>query len=74
MWVERVELTSFGAITGESILFAQDKVNLVVEPNEYGKSTMATAIWAILFDFPLTENWQDPKRLSNKEARRPKHN
>jgi uncharacterized protein YhaN len=49
MWVERVELTGYGAIQGESVLFAQEKLNLMVEPNEYGKSTMATAIWSILF-------------------------
>jgi hypothetical protein len=37
MWVEKVELTSYGAIQGESIVFSEDKINLVVEPNEYGK-------------------------------------
>ncbi len=75
MWVERVELTGYGGIQGESVLFAQDKLNLMVEPNEYGKSTMATAIWSVIFDFnpdeilsPESENLQ----LSEREARRPK--
>lgn len=77
MWVERVELTGYGGIQGESVLFAQEKLNLMVEPNEYGKSTMATAIWSILFDFnddKLSQN-QGPEssdHLSQREARRPK--
>ena len=81
MWVERVELTGYGAIHGESVLFAQEKLNLMVEPNEYGKSTMATAIWSILFDFndeksaPLVStDGSDSKSdfLSQREARKPK--
>lgn len=75
MWVERVELTGYGAIQGESVLFAQEKLNLMVEPNEYGKSTMATAIWSILFDFN-DENQavgqETADHLSQREARRPK--
>ena len=59
MWVEKVELTSYGAIQGESIVFSEDKINLVVEPNEYGKTTMATAIWSILFDFALDQKAED---------------
>ncbi|HNA74115.1 MAG TPA: AAA family ATPase, partial [Candidatus Obscuribacter sp.] len=71
MWVEKVELTSYGGIQGESVIFSQDKVNLVVEPNEYGKTTMATAIWSILFDFP-SEEQDAADRLTSKDARRPK--
>ncbi|MFA7337616.1 MAG: AAA family ATPase [Candidatus Obscuribacterales bacterium] len=75
MWVERVELTGYGGIQGESVLFAQEKLNLMVEPNEYGKSTMATAIWSILFDFndekqALGQETVD--HLSQREARKPK--
>lgn len=77
MWVERVELTGYGGIQGESVLFAQEKLNLMVEPNEYGKSTMATAIWSILFDFnddKLSQNYgpESSDHLSQREARRPK--
>ncbi|MBS2005773.1 MAG: AAA family ATPase [Cyanobacteria bacterium SZAS TMP-1] len=75
MWVERIELTNYGGVQGENIIFAQDKLNLVVEPNEYGKSTMATAIWSILYDFPndMASAYQgDEEGLSEKEARRPK--
>ena len=71
MWVEKVELTSYGAIQGESIVFSEDKINLVVEPNEYGKTTMATAIWSILFDFALDQKAED-ERLTAKDARQPK--
>ncbi len=76
MWVERVELTGYGGIQGESVLFAQDKLNLMVEPNEYGKSTMATAIWSVIFDFGSEEIATlaagDATHLSEREARRPK--
>jgi DNA repair exonuclease SbcCD ATPase subunit len=75
MWVERIDLTNYGGVQGENIIFVQDKLNLVVEPNEYGKSTMATAIWSILYDFPPESPIiQGIARdgLSEREARRPK--
>jgi DNA repair exonuclease SbcCD ATPase subunit len=79
MWVERIDLTNYGGVQGENIIFVQDKLNLVVEPNEYGKSTMATAIWSILYDFPQEMASHDSgagaggyEGLSEKEARRPK--
>lgn len=52
MWIERIELAGFGSVVGEKIEFASNKLNLLVEANEFGKSTMATAVWAALFDFP----------------------
>lgn len=52
MWIERMEIAGFGNIAGEKIEFEDGKLNLVVESNEYGKSTMATAVWAGIFDFP----------------------
>jgi hypothetical protein len=52
MWIERIELAGFGSVVGEKIEFASNKLNLLVEANEFGKSTMATAVWATLFDFP----------------------
>jgi chromosome segregation ATPase len=71
MWIERIDFAGFGSISGEKIEFVGDKLNLVVEPNEYGKSTMATAIWAILYDFPLSQR-TNPARMSDREARRPR--
>ncbi|MBU6450902.1 MAG: AAA family ATPase [Cyanobacteria bacterium REEB67] len=73
MWVERIDLTNYAGVQGENIIFAQDKLNLVVEPNEYGKSTMATAIWSILFDYPPDSTLLPTNGLSEKEARRPKN-
>ncbi|HNB24200.1 MAG TPA: AAA family ATPase, partial [Candidatus Melainabacteria bacterium] len=52
MWIERIELAGFGSVVGEKTEFASNKLNLLVEANEFGKSTMATAVWAALFDFP----------------------
>jgi DNA repair exonuclease SbcCD ATPase subunit len=52
MWIERIELAGFGSVVGEQTEFASHKLNLLVEANEFGKSTMATAVWAALFDFP----------------------
>ena len=72
MWVEKVYLKSYGAVQSESVIFSQDKVNLVVEPNEYGKTTMATAIWSILFDFGPEVCDIEEDRLSARDARRPK--
>lgn len=52
MWIEKITLYGFGGITNEEIEFATNDVNLIVERNEYGKSTLAEGIWATLFDFP----------------------
>lgn len=52
MWIEKITLYGFGGITNEEIEFGSDDLNLIVESNEYGKSTLAEGIWATLFDFP----------------------
>ncbi|MBX3136890.1 AAA family ATPase [Candidatus Obscuribacterales bacterium] len=52
MWIEKITLYGFGGITNEEIEFGSDELNLIVESNEYGKSTLAEGIWATLFDFP----------------------
>jgi hypothetical protein len=52
MWIEKITLYGFGGITNEEIEFGSDNLNLIVESNEYGKSTLAEGIWATLFDFP----------------------
>ncbi|HEY9733902.1 MAG TPA: AAA family ATPase [Drouetiella sp.] len=66
MWIERIDFAGYGNITGEKIEFKDNKLNLVVESNEYGKSTIASAVWAILYDFP--DSGEQP---SEREARRP---
>ncbi|MBX9668394.1 MAG: AAA family ATPase [Candidatus Obscuribacterales bacterium] len=52
MWIEKLTLYGFGGIANEQIKFGENDLNLIVERNEYGKSTLAEGIWATLFDFP----------------------
>ncbi len=66
MWIERIDFAGYGNISGEKIEFKDNKLNLVVESNEYGKSTIASAVWAILYDFP--EAGDHP---GEREARKP---
>ncbi len=79
MWIEQVEFIGFGNIQNEKIDFSDSKLNLVVESNEYGKTTMAEAIWSVLFDFPdsapssaaqAQEN--DSRSMSARDVRRPR--
>ncbi|CAN5403738.1 hypothetical protein BH10CYA1_BH10CYA1_00750 [soil metagenome] len=66
MWIERIDFAGYGNISGEKIEFKDNKLNLVVESNEYGKSTIASAVWAILYDFPDTG-----AQPGEREARKP---
>ncbi|HEY9784513.1 MAG TPA: AAA family ATPase [Candidatus Obscuribacterales bacterium] len=73
MWIERMELAGFGNVIGEKIEFENDKLNLLVEANEYGKSTMASAVWAALFDFPQEFTAQaGPDKVNERDAMRPR--
>ena len=75
MWIERIELAGFGSVVGEQIDFSSSKLNLLVEANEFGKSTMATAVWAALFDFPeghVAGNSQGAQNAKNRESMRPR--
>jgi chromosome segregation ATPase len=69
MWIERIEFVGFGNLVNQKIEFSRSKLNLVVESNEYGKSTIGDAIWAVLFDYPDTRT--SAKKLSDREARQP---
>jgi chromosome segregation ATPase len=71
MWIERIDFAGFGKLTGEKVEFKPNKLNLIVEPNDYGKSTIAEAIWAIIFDFPRNQK-PGHMRMTQREARRPK--
>lgn len=51
MKIERLEIGGFGKIRDREIRFAPDRVNLLVEANEFGKSTVAEAICAALYGF-----------------------
>src|SRR5271155_2558841 len=70
MWIERLEIIGFGSLAGQKIDFCRDKLNLVVELNEYGKSTIADAIWAVIYDFPTNQKTTDDK-LKDRDARKP---
>lgn len=51
MRIERVEIYGFRGLSNKKILFDRDKANLLIEPNEFGKTTIAEAICAALFGF-----------------------
>lgn len=61
MLIERVEFLGFGSIIAEQVDFASDRLNLVIEANQYGKSTMVEAIWALIFGFSSTREGQREK-------------
>lgn len=61
MLIESVEFLGFGSIVGERVHFDKDRLNLIIEPNQHGKSTMAEAIWAILYGFPSGQEGQEEK-------------
>jgi len=70
MRIERLEIIGFGNLANKKIEFAGDKLNCVIEGNEYGKSTMADAILAVLYDFPAKQRNTEDK-LTDRETRRP---
>ncbi len=70
MWIERIEFIGFGNLINEKIEFSEDKLNLVVESNDYGKSTIVEAIWAVLFDYaPRSKTTAD--KLKGRLVRQP---
>ena len=69
MWIKRVELNGFGNLSDTVIEFSRDKLNLVVANNEYGKSTLAEAIWAVIYNYPTQRVSSD--KLKDRDAKRP---
>src|SRR6185436_3698907 len=51
MRIRRLRVEGFGNLKGDFI-FSSDRCNLILEPNESGKSTLAAAILAALYGFP----------------------
>ncbi len=51
MKIHRLRIDGFGNLRGEFI-FSSDRCNLILEPNESGKSTLAEAILAGLYGLP----------------------
>lgn len=62
MKITRIDFEGFGALTNRTIDFDADKLNLVVEANEFGKSTMVEATWAILYGLPEKETFKPWKQ------------
>ncbi len=58
MRIQRLSLDGFGNLKGQ-FLFSADRVNLILEPNERGKSTLAAAILAALYGFPRQRTSRD---------------
>lgn len=71
MWIERIDFAGFGNLAGERIEFQPNKLNLIVEPNDFGKSTIADALWSIIFDFPRTVENGDQRLMLLKDVRKP---
>ncbi len=70
MKIERIIISGFGKLQNQQVTFAQDRVNLLVEENEFGKSTIAEAICTALYGFPPHER-ETQRDLTRTEAMRP---
>ncbi len=70
MRIRRLLLRSFGCLSGEYHLSA-DRANLIIEPNERGKSTLAAAILAGLYGFPPGQRRSESRPLVDVDLHRP---
>ncbi len=70
MKIRRLLLRSFGCLSGEYHLSA-DRANLIIEPNERGKSTLAAAIVAGLYGFPPGQRRSESRPLLDVDLHRP---
>ena len=69
MKIDRVIIDGFAKLQNQQVRFTPDRVNLLVEENEFGKSTIAEAICAGLYGFPRERTTQE--KLSAIDAMRP---
>jgi len=68
--IRRLLLREFGRLRGE-FHFAADRINLILEPNESGKSTLASAIVAGLYGFPAGQRRSEGRPIPDLEVHRP---
>jgi DNA repair exonuclease SbcCD ATPase subunit len=61
MRFERVQVEGFGPITGFEASFEPQRLNLIIGPNESGKSSLASALCATLFGFGSHDDEQRAK-------------
>ncbi|HZI94091.1 MAG TPA: AAA family ATPase [Patescibacteria group bacterium] len=69
MRIRRLRVDGFGNLKGDFI-FSSDRCNLILEPNESGKSTLAAAVLAALYGFPRERASRD-RPIKLKEQYRP---
>ncbi len=69
MKIERLHLIGFGKLRNCEVVFDPEKANLLIEENEFGKSTIVAAIVAALYGFPRERTTSEA--LSEKETYRP---
>jgi len=69
MKIERLRCIGFGKLRNCEIVFDPEKANLLIEENEFGKSTIVAAIVAALYGFPRERTTSEA--LSEKETYRP---
>lgn len=68
MRIQRLSIRGFGNLRGEFI-FASDRCNLLLEPNEAGKSTLASAILTGLYGFPRQRS--TARQMKDRDRHRP---
>src|SRR5678815_3283195 len=61
MRFERVQIEGFGPIQGFEATFEPQRLNLIIGPNESGKSSLSTALCTVLFGFGSHEEEQRAK-------------
>jgi len=61
MRFERVQIEGFGPVVGFEATFEPQKLNLIIGPNESGKSSLASALTVTLFGFSSHEEEQRAK-------------
>src|SRR5215831_1545357 len=69
MKIERLIIDGFGKLCKKQIRFSRDRVNLLIEENEFGKSTIAEAISACLFGIARGRTTSD--KLAGIDAKQP---
>ncbi len=70
MQIERLQILGFGKLRECQVSFDPERANLLIEENEFGKSTIVAAILAALYGFPPRER-TTPEMLSEREKYRP---
>src|SRR5258706_1799394 len=61
MRFERVQIEGFGPVTGFDAAFEPQRLNLIIGPNESGKSSLAAALTVTLFGFSSHDEEQRAK-------------